>query len=79
MKLLIYRTAPTRMFFIYKTENECADGENLLTAMGKLHTAHPDWESFIIEDTNEWVTYHLTKEKEELPIPLDPKAQTLDK
>jgi len=79
MKLLIYRKEPLRMFFIHKAENECVDGVALFAEMDKLHKEHPDWESFIIEDTNEWTTYHLTKEKEELSTPLDPKAQTLDK
>ena len=69
MKLLIYRKEPTRMFFIHKTEDECVDGVSLFDEMNKLHTEHPDWESFIIEDTNAWVTYHLTKEKEESATP----------
>jgi hypothetical protein len=71
MKLLIYRKEPTRMFFIHKTEEECTNGFDLFDEMDTLHKEHPEWESFIIEDTNQWVTYHLKKEKEELPTPLD--------
>jgi hypothetical protein len=79
MKLLIYRKEPVRMFFIHKAENECVDGTDLFDEMDKLHKEHPEWESFIVEDTNEWTTYHFMKEKVELPTPLDPKAHALDK
>jgi hypothetical protein len=42
------------------------DGVSLFDEMDKLQKEHPSWESFIIEDKNEWTTYRLSRERDEI-------------
>lgn len=47
MKEIIYREAATKMFYLYKTQEEC---ENLEEELEKLVAEHSKWEAYIVEN-----------------------------